>query len=119
MSTRIRKFVRDFPMASVEIYIRTSNGETFNTGSLAEGICHLLSKEGYRLSIKEYTDDGGIYNIQLRRFGNQITCEMDAPMLQDWPATPENQIVIKPDWKSEGEEPWLLVPEVIPLEISN
>lgn len=118
MKTAIRKFIGNFPMANVEIYIRSNRGETFNTGSLAEGICHLLSNEGYRLSIKELTCDG-YWNIQLRRFGDQITCEIHAPMLESVPTPPDNQIVIKSGWQPEKEESWLLVPELIPLEISN
>lgn len=58
----------NIPKASVEVYIRSMDGETFYVGSLAEGLAHLLSKEGYRISITEYPHGAG-WGPQNERFG--------------------------------------------------
>jgi len=73
------------PQTQVEIYIQDNNGKTFYVGSVAEGIAHLLSNEGYRLSITEFPDGKGFgpqnigFGLIVKRHGDNLETYLRAP----------------------------------------
>lgn len=75
----------NIPQTTVEIYIRSSTDETFHVDSLAEGIAHLLSNEGCRLTITEYPDGKGTapqnigFGVVIKRDGDEIQTGLRAP----------------------------------------
>ena len=68
-----------FPTAQLQVYARSRFGETFPLYSLEEGLLHLLSNEGYRLSLWEYSEayadesPGGRVGVTFYRDGDSIT----------------------------------------------
>lgn len=93
-AAKIRKYVggglgnmsdSGIPKAEVEIYLRSRNGETFYVPSLADGLLHLLSNDGYRLGLYYYPDGAGIgmeaWSVIVYRNGNQLSCKVRAPMV--------------------------------------
>lgn len=75
----------NIPKAEVQIYLRSKDGEVFHVGSLAEGIAHLLSKDGYRLSIQSWPHGAGwqpqneLFNITIYRMEDWIFAALNAP----------------------------------------
>lgn len=75
----------NIPQTTVEIYIRSSTEETFHVDSLAEGIAHLLSNEGCRLTITEYPDGKGTapqnigFGVVIKREGDEMQVALHAP----------------------------------------
>lgn len=75
--------------APVEIYLREggkNSGDVFHTFSLREGILHLLSTEGKRLTVKEFpTGEHGVgepeFSIRVYKFGSELGTQLVAPML--------------------------------------
>lgn len=84
---------RGIPKAQVEIYLRSTRGETFYVPTLADGILFLLSREGYRLGISYWPDGAGFrkpeYKITIYRFGDELKCDIIAPMLETWKSSKE------------------------------
>jgi hypothetical protein len=86
------------PQTPVEIYIRDSNDNTFYVESLAEGIAHLLSNEGYRLSITEFLDGKGFgshnlgFGVIIRREGDNLEVSLRAPGVA--PIGPPNKVIL-------------------------
>lgn len=73
------------PKAEVEVYCRDTNGQTFHVPTLYEGILHLLSNEGYRLSVWEWPDGAAVGNerfgITVRRGNKDLVVELAADCL--------------------------------------
>jgi len=72
----------------VELYIRNRIGQTFYVSSLEEAIKHLVSDEGYRLSIYDAGSDTP--NLVVRRMGRELAVNVHAAGLSATP--PLNQI---------------------------
>lgn len=74
------------PLAQVQVYLRSAEGETFYVPTLYEGIQHLLSNQGYRLGVYESPDGNAWserYAIVLFRAGDSLGVRLEAPMLRD------------------------------------
>lgn len=75
----------DIPKGKMEIYIRSQEGETFYVPTLAEGIIHLISNKGYRLSVSHWPEGAGFdkscYKLVIYRLGNELEVEVRAPGL--------------------------------------
>lgn len=75
----------NIPKAQVEIYLRSQEGEIFYVPTLAEGIVHLLSKQGYRLGIYHWPAGAGFdkprYDLVVYRDGDELEVEVRAPGL--------------------------------------
>lgn len=103
------------PHAEVEVYIRDANNQTFHVPSLFEGLMHLLSNEGYRLSVYEWPDGPGFNHnrvgIVVRRDGNSLSVCLEADCIE--PYKP-NEVVF--DLKPKPLRPAAGV-TVIPLEV--
>ena len=75
------------PKAATEIYIRTREGDTFHTVGLIEGILHLLSTNGLRLTVKEFPEgkedfyEKPEYAVRIWRGGNDLGVRIEAPMI--------------------------------------
>ena len=78
----------NIPKARVEIYLRSQDGETFYVPTLYEGLLHLLSNEGYRLSVYEWPDGAGFerdrFAITVYRSGNELSVKLGAPMITEF-----------------------------------
>ena len=87
------------PQANVELYLRSAQGETFYVGSLEEGIAHLLSKDGYRLSINCWPNGAGWglhqrrFGVVIRRLGDELVTELEAPGV--FPDTPGRVLLVQ------------------------
>lgn len=71
------------PKAPLEVYLRSAEGETFHVSTLHEGIYHLLSNEGYRLSVYERPDGaaGPTFGVVIRREGSHLAATIQAPII--------------------------------------
>lgn len=100
------------PQVPLELYIRSALGETFHVATLEEGISHLLSTEGYRLTIREWPDGPGFtrdsFAVQIRRFGNKLVASIQAP----WVAVDSQPGTIKWDFT-----PWPPLEEQGTIEV--
>lgn len=79
----------NIPTPRVEVYIRDQGGDTFYVPTLYEGILHLLSNAGSRITISEWPDGPGLmreqFTVRIFREGNQLFTSIDAPCLQAFP----------------------------------
>jgi len=82
-----RRLVQPQPV-SVELYVRNRLGETFYVSSLEEAIKHLLSNEGYRLTI--YPAGSDTHSVVVRRTDRELSVNVRAPGLS--PVSPPNLI---------------------------
>ena len=82
-----KRLVKPCP-TPVELYIRSKQGETFYVSSLEEAIKHLLSDEGYRLTISPVRSDTP--SIVVRRGSRKLAVNIHADGLSAAP--PLNRI---------------------------
>lgn len=82
------------PKTSAEVYVRNRYGQTFHVHSLAEGILHLISNEGYRLSFWEYSEASANDSfplpsaITVYRDGNELSVRVQSAHLDNLAYTP-------------------------------
>lgn len=101
------------PQVEVEVYLRSSDGETFYVPTLQEGITHLLSDKGYRLTVNTWPQGAGIdkpcYGLKIYRQGQNLSVNITAPgMAFVDPATDDlvaDNKVVWDDHKTPLEQP--------------